>query len=949
MRLTFCLLLLCFLSLEASAQFLPFPTGANRPDVSWHQITTQHFTIIYHDGLEPFANEAADVAEAVYPVVTGNLQTPLARRTPIYISDLDDIPNAFAFDDDYVYIWMRGILDDMRLGGIRSAGRAKWFRAVITHEFTHTVIAAATKTWVDNLFPVPAVPRWFNEGTARFMEPDGWTSDVDMVLRVAAVNTRLGYDPFESGALDGTLLYETGHSLVRYMTWRFGDTVLAKILHGGRSLFGYDFDDAVRQATGKTMSEIQSDWRRMVTVLYGAEYYNREEITEFSEPITQGFSIVTGIRYSPDAQWVAVLGRGADDQSNLYLMRSYRADSLGPAKELSSMSGFDAEFSWSPDGSHLVLSKSRYGRHDALVHDLYIIDREDGDMRRLTSDAGLTDPVWSPDGRTIVAVEKRFGRDNLVVVNVESGAISRLTSFDGDVQLYTPSFSPDGTQIAFSLFDEGGERSIAILNAGNGDMRRLTRDTANNRYPVWSPDGRHIAFTSHASGIPNLQVMNADGSGRRFITDAAGGLYSVQWMPGSDSIVAISFDTRDKILPHLIPATRTVKLSTPPKERDKYMAWQRVHLPLMVPAPELIVHAARLDSGRYSSLANVTPLVPLFPLVNSDIARSSAERGYRLGAATLWNDPMNIQNIGAYVDYGFVSKEFGGELAYVNNYLPITVALHAGYALGFERIVADSAYFQRSRVIELMGQYQLNHPDRFDVSHTFSLQAGWRRLEPWNHLLLPDSVRPVDVTQAKLRGGYMFLSPHLFVNVTGEHAERISGADITYTRADIHSAARIDLPAFDIVSALDVGALWGDRLPQEFLGLDRNDQLEGGFRLSNLISPSYLRNNYRVRGTRKYMYGDRVAVGSIGVETELSVVEQLVPLLSFLRPSTVVFVEAGSAWYSDRTSLGDIPIIAGYGVELRSQLLLNLFLSAGLAYSFDDAHPDFYVRFVTGI
>jgi hypothetical protein len=379
------------------------------------------------------------------------------------------------------------------------------------------------------------------------------------------------------------------------------------------------------------------------------------------------------------------------------------------------------------------------------------------------------------------------------------------------------------------------------------------------------------------------------------------------------------------------------------------MAWQRVHLPLLVPAPEQIRHTTILDSGRYSPLANVSPLIPLLPVINSDIDRNSSSRDYRLGAATLWNDPMNIHNIAAYADYGIASKEFGGEAAYVNNYLPVTVALHAGYSLGFERIVADSAYFQRNRIIELMGEYRLNHPDRFDVSHTFSLLAGWRRLEPWNHLLLPDSVRPVDVTQARLRGGYMFLSPHEFVNVSVEHAEHLAGADITYTRADINGAARYDLQAFDIVSTINAGAVWGDMLPQEFLGLDKNDQLEGGFKLSNFVSPGYLRSNYRVRGTRKYMYGDRVAVGNIGLETELSVVEQLVPLLSYLRPSTLIFVEAGSAWYSDRTSLGDIPVVAGYGIELRSRLLLNLFLTAGLAYSFDDDHPDFYVRFVTGI
>src|ERR1041384_1881000 len=103
-----CLPILFWLALCASAG-AQLPTGANRPDVSWHQIGTSHFLIVYHDGLEDAARQAADVAEAVYPVVTGSLRTELPGRTLLYLSDLDDIPNAFAFGDDHMYIWMRGI------------------------------------------------------------------------------------------------------------------------------------------------------------------------------------------------------------------------------------------------------------------------------------------------------------------------------------------------------------------------------------------------------------------------------------------------------------------------------------------------------------------------------------------------------------------------------------------------------------------------------------------------------------------------------------------------------------------------------------------------------------------------------------------------------------------------------------------------------------------------
>jgi Tol biopolymer transport system component len=951
-RIGFLLLLILLIATAAHAQLLPFPLGSNRPDVSWRQIETGHFTIIYHQGLDAMAREAADVAEAIYPVVTGNLRTEMPDRTPIYLSDLDDVPNAFALDNKYIYIWMRGILDDMPLGGIRSGGHAKWFRSVITHEFTHIVIAQATRSWINDFFPTPDVPRWFNEGTARFMEPDGWTTDIDMVLRVAAVNARLGYDLLNPGRLDGTLLYETGHSLVRYMTARFGDTVLAKILHGGHGSFSSDFYRGVQEATGMSMSEIYSDWKRTVTVLYGAEYYGREEVVDISKPLTRSFEIVGGLRFSPDGRRVAMLAADQGDRQKLYLMPVYRPDSLGPAELLSDEPGFDQEFSWSPDGTRLVLSKQRFGSHEALVHDLYILDVGSRKLRRLIDDGALTDPAWSPDGTKIVAVEKRLGRDNLVLVDPATGARSRLTTYDADVQIYTPSWSPDGRRIAFSLFDTEGNRAIAVMPAEGGEAHTLTNDSANNRYPVWSPDGGRIAFTSHAGGVPNLQLMNADGSDRHYLTDAAGGLYSVQWLPAGDSIVAISFDSRDRILPHLIPADRRVMLSPVPSPRPKYLVWQSARLPLRVPAPSEITAAAISDSGGYSALAHIQPQILALPIASSDISRDGGRREARFGLATAWSDPMVIHSIIAYMDYGIASHEFGGEFYYLNNYLPFTITGHIDYSLGFERVVADSAYFQRNRTGELSLEYATHGADALDITHHFSLMFSRRNIEPYGVTRTADITRtPVAAKLTELLAGYRYSSNDYFLSASFRRAEPALGSELRYNRLDAHAAAKLSFSDDDAIVAQAGGtAQWGEQLPQEFIGLDRYDQLQGGFNLPTLLDLRSIQGSYRVRGIRRYLYGDRVMTGSIGLQTRLEFLENLLPLLSAFQPHTLLFAEAGSAWFSDSTSLKEIPILAGYGIELRSQLLPNLFLSAGIAFEMI-ARPrrDLYVRLSAGL
>ena len=936
----FRLFLLLLVATPLSAQILPFPLGANRSDVSWHQFSTDHFMVIYHDGLDSIARKAASVAEAVYPVVTGNLNTKLPHRVKLYLSDLDDVQNAFAFNDDHMYIWLRGILDDLTLGGIRSSGSAKWFRAVITHEFTHIVIAHATKEWTSAIFPSASVPRWFNEGTARFMEPDGWTPDIDQVLRVAAVNARLGYDGL--GRLDGVMLYETGHSIVRYITWRFGDSAIANILKGGRSGLGfYDFELAVKKATGESMGEIYADWRRTLTVMYSAQYGVRQEAEDINPPLTKRFDFVTGIRISPDGKQVAMMAASGLRPQRLYLFQNNGkafSDSGELPTILSDEPGFDPEFSWSPDGRQIVLSKQRFGQHDALLHDLYLLEVPSGNLRRLTNNATLYDPAWSPDGSTIVAVQKRMGRDQLVAVDPASGAVQQLGALLGDAQAYTPNWSPDSKRIAFSLFDSAGRRAIAIINRDGSGLAVLPSDSARDRYPVWSPDGSRIAITTHSGGVPNLLTMRPDGSDRRYITDVAGGLYCVQWVPNSDSVLAISFDTRDRIIPHLIPASRQMSLTPPALINVKYSGWLFARLPRQTPPADSIPEARIVEEGSYHSLAHITPLAYL-PIYGTD--RSPAgENGSRWGLFTVMNDPMAIHLLQAFADYGTASKQFGGGASYINNSLPFTVMVEGAYQLGFARVVGGTAAYQRTTSGGASLGWTLRPPNSLTTVHQLSVSGGYRKLEPWNlGEFATAGPTPAAAELVEVGAKYTLTSPKFFFTTNFLRAEPAMGSSIQYNRASGLTAWEIpfgDWSDQSLLVRVEGEAQWGAQLPQEFVGLDEFDQFQQGFSIFS-IQP-----NHRVRGVTRYTYGDRVAVGSIGL------------LQPFGEPSlglsTLIFAEAGAAWFGQQTALKDVPLLAGYGAELRLPFLNSYVATFGIAFEMiQKPRRDLYFRLVVGL
>jgi len=924
-------------------------SGANRADVSWTSFDTEHFTIVYHDGLAHHATDVAVVAEAIYPVVTTNLRTVLPGRTTIYISDLENVANAYAFADDHIYIWMRGLLDDGAVGGLRASGSSKWLRAVVTHEFTHTVIARATRSWTDIFMPTGNVPRWFNEGTARFMEPDRWTPDVDMVLRVAAVNGRTSYSEFNS-RLDGALLYEGGHSLVRYMTWRFGDTVLARIVTGGRSGLGrYDFEESVLQSTGISMSDIYGDWLRTITVYYGTDYGVREETSEIGTPLVKSFSYVSGYRYSPDGRWVAMLAGGNAGPLRLHVAGSTpdgSADSSRPLRLVSDELGIDSWFGWSPDSRRIVLSKLRRGSHSAGVNDLYVVDVDARTMTRLTDDANLYDPSWRPDGSVVAAVQRRVGRDRIVVVDPVDGGLRTIFDPGGDVQMSNLAWSPDGTHLAFSLFDSTGRRVVAVLGVEDGSLESYSDGESTSRYPAWSPDSRRIAFTTLGGGRLNVAVVDRATGAITRVTDVAGGIYTVGWLPNSDSIVALSLDTRDKLVPYLVPAARTVIVTRGPTSREKYAGWTKASLPLLVDPAGALPPVAKGAENAYRSLAHLSPQL-VAPGYGTDRSRHGA-RGYRIGLGALLLEPIGLQQLIAYADYGFTSREPGATILYNNNTLPFSIMGEAHRTASFARELAGIPYHELSVGGALKLSMNITPPNSLTLLHSIGVRAGWRRVEALNsEEFTRATIAPVRSAIAELGVVYTLTSPALFVMAEYRRSEPGVGSDLRFNRIEGVVSWRWrpfgeKTPAL----AVDAGSTlqWGDVLPQEFVGLDAHDDFAGGIDLFSQVRNGLVGQRgplrHRVRGVRRIELGDRVVVATAGIEFAGGPNDGRL----------LLFADAGSAWFSDSTRLGSLRPTKGYGLEIRTSIIDGLVLSAGIAFEMiDSPRRDFYLRFSRGL
>ena len=117
-------------------------------------------------------------------------------------------------------------------------------------------------------------------------------------------------------------------------------------------------------------------------------------------------------------------------------------------------------------------------------------------------------------------------------IDVTSGQ-TRLTD-NSDLD-FSPSWSPDGTKIAFES-SRDGNFEIYVMSADGSGQTNLTNDSVPDSQPSWSPDGTRIAFYSLRDGNYDVYVMSADGSGQRKLTDNPATDYLPSWSPDGAKI-----------------------------------------------------------------------------------------------------------------------------------------------------------------------------------------------------------------------------------------------------------------------------------------------------------------------------------------------------------------------------------------------------------------------------
>jgi TolB protein len=165
---------------------------------------------------------------------------------------------------------------------------------------------------------------------------------------------------------------------------------------------------------------------------------------------------------------------------------------------------------WSPDGTKLAFTSNRDGNPE-----IYVVNRDGTGLRRLTTQPSIdVTPTWSPSGNQIAFTSERAGTPQVYIMNADGTGIRRIAGEWSDRATWSPA---PFNEIAYAA-RSGGGYDIRVYKFDSQETVQLTNGIGSNESPAFSPNGRHIAFTSTRAGREQIFTIARDGKDLRQIT-----------------------------------------------------------------------------------------------------------------------------------------------------------------------------------------------------------------------------------------------------------------------------------------------------------------------------------------------------------------------------------------------------------------------------------------------
>ena len=189
--------------------------------------------------------------------------------------------------------------------------------------------------------------------------------------------------------------------------------------------------------------------------------------------------------------------------------------------------GLNITPAYSHDGRYVVYASGNESGTDLMM----VAVDSPGVVQRLTFGRGSDNgsPTFSPDGRQIAFFSSRSRFPQIYTMDVDGTNVQLLTPFTPGVRSYraAPDWSPDGRAVAFE--QQMGDFQVWMINVRDKEPRQLTSE-GENEGPSWAPDGRHLALSSTRGGSKQIWVLDTESGRFRQLTRNSGARLAA-WSP----------------------------------------------------------------------------------------------------------------------------------------------------------------------------------------------------------------------------------------------------------------------------------------------------------------------------------------------------------------------------------------------------------------------------------
>jgi len=215
--------------------------------------------------------------------------------------------------------------------------------------------------------------------------------------------------------------------------------------------------------------------------------------------VTQDELVNVSPSFAPDGQTIAFV-QSSEEANDIFVVGADGSEETNLTE-----TGFETGPAWSPDASRIAFLSDPGG--------LAVMNADGSDLRFVFHGSVAGRPAWSPDGLSL-AVES----DSAILA---MGANGENVTTIVEAEAHNPAFSPvDGTRLAFDSPSQpdGPGIFIRVTTDEGSSLTRLTM--GDDHAPTWSPDGSQVAFSRGAedSAEQDIFVVNVDGSGLTQLT-----------------------------------------------------------------------------------------------------------------------------------------------------------------------------------------------------------------------------------------------------------------------------------------------------------------------------------------------------------------------------------------------------------------------------------------------